>query len=65
MTKKEIEDRFKSGEKLIMTFGIRKNFFEIGGERITQKQFSSCANLPNTRDIIASGLTKHVYTYKP
>jgi len=66
MTKKEINKRFEDGEILTMTFSIRKNYFEIGGKRITEKQFDAVKkeykdNLNVKADY--GGFTRHYYSF--
>lgn len=66
-TAKEIELSFKNGKELIVTFGIRRMFFELGGDTITEKQFIVLKEKFKNNYIfiqLYGGLTRHIYSYK-
>ena len=63
MTAAEIEKRFKAGEIATETFGSKRNYYEIGDTRITQKQFSIIKLMPHDFKMEVGGWTKHRYKY--
>ena len=67
MTKKEIITRIEAGQIMKEWFGTKSNTHEIGGERVTSKQFKAALDhfgdkLDFTADY--SGFTKHYYKIK-
>lgn len=67
MTSQEIEQRLLDGESLIIRFGIRKRYFCIGQDCITENKFDKIrAKYADKLDFKAdhSGLTQHYYTLK-
>ena len=68
MTKNEIKQKFLAGESLVVQFGIRNRTYYLGGQRITELQYTKLiADInPKNRDckIIINGLTEHKITFK-
>lgn len=67
MTREEIIQKLEAGETLKMTFGIRNNYYNIGEEKITERQFNSMVKLYGDKlDFVNDfgGFTKHKYTLK-
>lgn len=67
MTAKEIDNKMTSGERLTVVFSIRKRYYKIGKERITEKQFNAARErfkdrLECYQDF--GGITEHHYTIK-
>ena len=67
MTKKEIEEKFVSGEVAQLFFGTRQQTYFIGKERITKTQFNALIEKfkGNTSlDMSFGGFVSHYYKYK-
>lgn len=67
MTKEEIKTRFENGEIATNTFGFRKNYYGLGNDRITEKQYNFIQKEFDGRysyTIVAAGFTKHELRFK-
>lgn len=65
MKVKEVEERFLNGERIVKLFYTRKVSHEIGGKRITEKQFDYIKEKYDTKFIPEYGMvTKHYYSIK-
>lgn len=65
MTSKEIDNLILAGKSLTIYFFPKHLIFEVGGKRITQKQFNSAKDRFSNRltyKAYFSGITKHYYT---
>lgn len=67
MVQKEIIKKLEEGKQLIKTFGVKTDWYTIGEDRITSKQFDAVLSLYKDKldfNGIYGGFTKHIYTIK-